>query len=73
MPIYRWVDEKWWMKDFFGVYTVAKTDATTLVSFIKDVLCRLGLKIEDCRGQCYNVAAVMSGAKSGVATALMKV
>lgn len=31
------------------------------------VLEKFGLKIEDCRSQCYDGASIMSGKKSGVA------
>ena len=39
----------------------------SLVSIIKDTLLRMNLKIEHCRGQCYDGASAMSGAKKGVA------
>lgn len=73
-PLYRWVDENLDPhEDFMGLYSVPRTDAKTLVTFIKDVLVRLDLRIEDCRGQCYDGAAVMSGARGGVAQAIMQV
>ena len=37
---------------------------------IKDTLLRMSLKIEHCRGQCYDEASSMSGAKKGVAKML---
>ena len=37
---------------------------------IKDTLCRMNLKVEHCRGQCYDGASSISGAKKGVAKKL---
>ena len=50
-----------------------RTDAKSLVTFIKDVLCRLDLQLANCRGLCYDGAAVMSASRSGVATRIMEV
>ena len=50
-----------------------RTDAKSLVTFIKDVLCRLDLQLANCRGQCYDGAAIMSVSRSGVATRIMEV
>lgn len=41
--------------------------AHTLTSAIKDVLLRMNLSLTRIRGQCYDGASAMSGAKSGVA------
>ena len=41
--------------------------ADSLVAIIKDTLLRMNLKVEHCRGQCYDGASVMSGARNGVA------
>ena len=43
------------------------TDATTLVSVIKDAMVRINLPMSKVRGQFYNGARVMSGIWSGVA------
>ena len=65
----RWVDNHLTAhEDFIGLYSVDKIDAATLV--IKDTLICLNLKLEDCRGQCYDGAANMCGIRSGVATQL---
>ena len=56
-----------------GLYHVDRTDAKSLVTFIKDVLCRLDLQLANCRGLCYDGAAVMSASRSGVATQIMEV
>ena len=47
--------------------SVEKTDASTLVSVIKDVLIRCNLPITKCRGQAYDGAANMAGHINGVA------
>ena len=55
------------MKNFFGVYQVPSIDAETLTAAAKDALCRMNLPLSKVRGQCYDGASAMSGAKSGVA------
>ena len=65
----RWVDNHLNShEEFIGLYSVDQIDAATLVHVIKDTLIRLNLKLEDCRGQCYDGAANMCGIRSGVAT-----
>lgn len=56
---------------FVGFYATADTRARTLFSILKDVLCRFNLRIENCRGQCYDGAANVSG-KSGGLQALVQ-
>ena len=68
---FRWVDSK--LQDhseFIGLYTVGSIDAKTLVATIKGVLLQMGSPLSNCRGQCYDGASNMSGAKGGVATQL---
>ena len=43
------------------------TDATTLVSVVKDAMVRMNLPMSKLRGQCYDGASVMIGIRSGVA------
>ena len=43
------------------------TDAESIVRELKDVLLRMRLKLNKCRGQCYDGCNTMSGPKSGVA------
>ena len=58
----RWVDNQLTAhEEFIGLYSVDRTDAATLVHIIKDTLIRLNLKLEHCRGQCYDGAANMFG------------
>ena len=67
--VVRWVsDDLSVHEDFIGLYKTDSIQAKSLVSIIKDTLLCLNLKMELCRGQCYDGANVMSGAKSGVAT-----
>ena len=67
----RWVSETFEVQeDFVGLYEVASTRAETIYAAITDVLLRLNLALSRVRGQCYDGAATMSGAKSGVATRL---
>ena len=55
-------------EDCIGLYSTDRTDANTLTQLIKDVLVRLSLPLERCRGQRYDGASNMSGRRSGVAT-----
>ena len=65
----RWVDEDLNPhEELVGLYVVPNICADTLVACIRDVLIRMNLTLKNCRGQCYDGASNMSGAKSGVAT-----
>ena len=55
-------------EDMIAMYPVKETDADQLVFVIKDILMRLDLNIADARGQCYDGASAMAGAKTGVVT-----
>ena len=55
-------------EDFIGLHAVESIRADTLVEVIKDTMLRMELCISDCRGQCYDGAANMSGAKKGTAS-----
>ena len=64
----RWVDENLNAHDeFIGLKDMPSTDADSIVRELKDVLLHMRLKLEKCRGQCYDGCSTMSGAKSGVA------
>ena len=68
----RWVSDNFEAnEEFIGLYMVDSIDADTLVKVIKYVLQCLNLSLNKMRGQCYDGAATMSGAKSGVATRLL--
>ena len=69
----------WWVDDnlvaheeFIGLYQTASITSEALVCLIKDVLMRMNLKLKHCRGQCYDGASAMSGAKKGVAKRLLE-
>jgi len=67
----RWVDECFSVhKEFIGLYFIEKISADSLVQVIKDFLLRMNLTLSKARGQCYDGAANMSEAKSGVAKQL---
>ena len=66
--VFRHVDNELFAhEEFVGLYQLDKTDATTIVTAIRDVLLMLNLDIHRLRGQCYDGASTMSGLKSGVA------
>ena len=67
--IIRWVSPKSFEvhEEFIGLYQVDAIDAQTLTAVITDTLLRMNLSITKLRGQCYDGATAMSGAKSGVA------
>ena len=71
--VFRWVDSHLVAhEDFVGLYVTNSTTANALVALIKDVLLRMNLKLENCRGQCYDGASNMKGRISGVSTQLLK-
>jgi hypothetical protein len=51
---------------FVGFYETAATDAGTLFKITSDVLTRFELKLENCRGQCFDGASNMAGNISGL-------
>ena len=53
-------------EEVVGLYSLESTSAKVIVSTIKDILLRMNLRIEMCRGQCYDGASNMSGSHSGV-------
>ena len=55
-------------EEFIGLQSVLNIAADTLVAVIRDVLIGMNLSITNSRGQCYDGASNMMGAKSGVAT-----
>ena len=64
----RWIDDHLDPhEDFIGLYKVDNITADTLVAAIKDVLICLNLSLQRCRGQCYDGASTMTGARNGVA------
>ena len=70
----RWVDNNLTPhEDFIGLHFVDNISSATLVACLKDVLTRTNLSIQNCRGQCYDGASNMVGAKKGVAAEIQKI
>ena len=58
--VFRWVDDNLAVhEEFLGLYQSDSIDAKSLVAIIRDTLLRMNLKIENCRGQCYDGASSM--------------
>ena len=51
---------------FFGLHETVSTTGETLINLILDILQRLGLNLDNLRGQCYDGAANMAGQFKGV-------
>ncbi len=59
--VIHWVDDSLMPhEEYIGLYKTESITSQSLVSLIKDVLLRLGLPINKCRGQCYDGASSMS-------------
>ena len=59
------------LEEFIGMYQVPSIDSKTLAEVAKDALCRCNLPLNKLRGQCYDGASAMRGAKSGVAARIL--
>ena len=60
----RWVDvDLNPHEELIGLHVVPNICADTLVACIRNVLIRMNLALKKCRGQCYDDASNMSGAK----------
>ena len=65
----RWVDDELCVHDeFIVIKPVERTCAEDIIKVLCETLKDMHLRIDDCRGRCYDGASTMSGAKSGVAT-----
>ena len=63
----RWVDDELEPHDeFISLKNMPNTDADSIVRELKDILLRMHLKLNKCRGQCYDECSTMSGSKSRV-------
>ena len=66
--VFRWVSEDLVAhEEFIGLYLTDSIASTALVAIIEDTLLRMNIKLEHCRGQCFDGASVMTGARNGVA------
>ena len=69
----RWTDECLMPQENFVVlYQIDRADASTIAEVEKDVLIRLQMPLDKCRGQCYDGCSTMSGHKNGVAAIIKK-
>lgn len=59
------------LEELIGMYQVPSIDSETLTKVAKDTLCRCNLSLNKLRGQCYDGASTMRGAKSGVAARIL--
>ncbi len=65
----RYVDDQFDVhEEVIGLYSLVSTSADSIVFTIKDILLQLNLRLDMCRGQCYDGASTMSGRRSGVST-----
>ncbi len=70
---FRWVDNNFEPhEDFIGLYKVDTIKADAIVAVLKDVILRLNLSINLCRGECYDGAANMAGSRRGAATQILQ-
>ena len=54
-------------EEFLGMHEMKSTDAESITSTINTILLRLGIPIAKLRGQCYDGASTMAGARNNVA------
>lgn len=59
------------LEEQIGLYQVPSIDSKTLAEVAKDALCRCNLPLCKLRGQCYDGASAMRGAKSGVSARIL--
>ena len=58
-------------EDFIGFHQLENIKSDIIVRAIKDILLRINLNLENCRGQTYDGASNMMGKKSGVSTQIL--
>ena len=58
-------------EEFLGLYHVPSIDVATLTAVAKDALVRMNLSMSKLRGQCYDGASTMRGARSGIAKRIL--
>ena len=59
------------MEDFLGFHKLDNIKSVTVVNAMKDILLRLIVRLQHCRGQTYNGGSNMMGKKSSVFTKLL--
>ena len=69
----RYVDEELSShEEFIGLHSLPCTTSATITHTIEDILLRLSLQLDNCRGQCYDGASSIAGCRTGVATTILK-
>ena len=58
-------------EDFIGFHQLENIKSDAIVHVNKDILIRMNLSLNDCRGQTYDGASNMMGKKSGVSTKIL--
>lgn len=58
-------------EEFLGMYEMPNITSCCLSGVMKDALCRMNIPISNVRGQCYDGASNMKGARNGVAKLIM--
>ncbi len=54
-------------EEFIGMHSLDTTTSLSITRTIEDILMRLSLQLDNCRGQCYDGASAMAGCRTGVA------
>ena len=62
---FSWVDDYMSWDDDTGLHPLCDTKADTIVKVILDTTQRIGLKIKNARGQCYDGTSTMVEVKNG--------
>eukprot|EP00731_Ephydatia_muelleri_P014282 Em0008g2a len=68
----RYVDNKLIShEEFIGLHSMDCISAEHITRTIEDILLRLSLPLQNCRGQCFDGASSMAGCRNGVSTKLL--
>ena len=59
-------------EEFIGLHSMDSISADSIIRTIEDILLRLSLSLQNCRGQCYDGASSMAGCKTGVSTTILQ-
>eukprot|EP00795_Rhopilema_esculentum_P009559 gene9559-17307_t len=71
---FRIVDDNFNIEElFFGFYATEITSSEKIFTIMKDILVRMQFPIHQCRDQCYDGAANMSGCVGGLRTRMQEV
>ena len=68
----RYVDNKLIShEEFIGLHSMDCISAEHITRTIEDIMLRLSLPLQNCRGQCFDGASSMAGCRNGVSTKLL--